>query len=112
MNAVVTEWIEVGTLADIPRQGARCLRLGGTKVALFRTADDRLFALEDQCPHAKGPLSQGIVHDGAVTCPMHNWVISLESGEALGADKGATACFPVRLEDQTIFVALARRHAD
>lgn len=112
MNAVTTEWLEIGTLADIPRQGARCVHLGDTRVAVFRTADDRVFALEDQCPHAKGPLSQGIVHDGAVTCPMHNWVISLESGEALGADQGVTACFPVRQEGQTILVALGRRHAD
>ena len=51
--------------------------------------DDRAFALEDRCPHKGGPLSQGIVHGASVTCPLHNWVISLETGEAQGADEGS-----------------------
>ena len=48
-----------------------------------------IFAIEDHCPHKGGPLSQGIVHGAAVTCPLHNWVISLETGKALGADEGS-----------------------
>lgn len=112
MNALTRQWVEIGVLSDIPRQGSRCVPLGDTTIAVFRTDDDRVFALEDTCPHAKGPLSQGIVHGGSVTCPMHNWVVSLETGEALGADEGATACFPVRLEGQTVFVAPRRHHAD
>ena len=67
---------------------------------------DRIFALEDRCPHRGGPLSQGIVHDGCVTCPLHNWVISLESGRAQGADEGATPAFPVRLQDRVIYLDL------
>src|SRR3546814_1428166 len=48
----------------------------------------RSFALDDRCPHSGGPLSQGIVQGHAVTCPLHNWLISLETGEAQGADQG------------------------
>jgi nitrite reductase (NADH) small subunit len=65
-----------------------------------------VFALEDKCPHKNGPLSQGIVHDGCVTCPLHNWVISLETGAAQGADEGQTLSFPVRLEEGTIYLAV------
>ncbi|RAI03264.1 nitrite reductase (NAD(P)H) small subunit [Acuticoccus sediminis] len=96
----------VGTIDDIPAQGARCVTMGETRVAVFRTADDRIFALEDRCPHRGGPLSQGIVHDGCVTCPLHNWVISLQSGRATGADDGATCTFDVRLEGRTIHLAM------
>lgn len=108
MNAQATPltWTAIGTLEDIPRQGARCVRNGRMTIAVFRTADDRLFALEDRCPHRNGPLSQGIVHDGCVTCPLHNWVISLETGAAQGADSGATATFPVRLEGTTVLLGL------
>lgn len=90
-------WVAIGQLDDIPRRGARCVEYGGITIAVFRTMDDRVFALEDKCPHNKGPLSQGIIHDGCVTCPMHGWVISLETGKATGADEGETASFPVRL---------------
>jgi len=78
-------------------------------IAVFRTADDHVFALEDRCPHRRGPLSQGIVHDGCVTCPLHNWVISLESGEAQGADEGSVATFPIRLDGDTILLSIGLR---
>ncbi|MCA0043913.1 nitrite reductase small subunit NirD, partial [Celeribacter litoreus] len=106
MNMTTTNWIEVGTLDDIPRQGARCVKNGDTTIALFRTTDDRVFALEDKCPHRNGPLSNGIVHDGCVTCPLHNWVISLETGTAQGADEGKTQTFPVKIDGQAVLIGL------
>jgi len=104
MNAVAAAWVKVGTLADIPRQGARCVVAGEKTIAVFRTVDDQVFALEDKCPHKNGPLSQGIVHDGCVTCPLHNWVISLATGQAQGADEGETPIYRVKLDGDTILL--------
>ncbi len=109
MNVVTPQWIDVGCLDDIPRRGARCVQTGATTIALFRTSDDRVFALEDRCPHQGGPLSQGIVHDGCVTCPLHNWVISLESGVARGADDGATRAYACRLDGERIYLSLSAK---
>ena len=67
-------------------------------VAVFRTGDDRVFALDNACPHKGGPLAEGIVHGHSVTCPLHNWVFSLETGMAQGADEGSVATFPARVE--------------
>jgi nitrite reductase [NAD(P)H], small subunit len=106
MNMQTKTWVEVGTLSDIPRQGARCVKNGEMTIAIFRTMDDRLFALEDKCPHKNGPLSNGIVHDGCVTCPLHNWVISLETGAAQGADEGMTTTYPVKLNGGTVLLGL------
>jgi len=106
MNALMQNWVAIGSLNDIPRRGARCVKNGEMTIAVFRTADDQVFALEDKCPHRNGPLSQGIVHDGCVTCPLHNWVISLETGKAQGADEGSTASFPVRLDGDTVLLAI------
>ena len=108
------DWLDIGRIDDIPRRGARCVTTPGGRIALFRTIDDRVFAMEDRCPHRGGPLSQGIVHGAAVTCPLHNWVISLETGEALGADRGTVATIPVRVEEGRILIAaglLAERAA-
>jgi nitrite reductase (NADH) small subunit len=99
-------WIAVGTINDIPRRGARCVATPQGKIGVFRTAEDQVFAIEDHCPHKSGPLSQGIVHGAAVTCPLHNWVISLESGKALGADEGSVKTIPVKLEGGRLFIAL------
>lgn len=106
MNAIAKTWIAIGSINETPRQGARCVKNGEMTIAVFRTSDDRVFALEDRCPHKNGPLSQGIVHDGCVTCPLHNWVISLETGQAQGADSGQTKSFPVKIEGTTVLIGL------
>ncbi len=100
-------WTPIGSISDIPRRGARCVETPEGKVAVFRTAEDRVFAIDDRCPHRGGPLSQGIVHSAAVTCPLHNWVISLETGRALGADEGAVRTIPIKIEGDKLFIALA-----
>lgn len=104
MNAVTEHWVCVGQLTDIPRLGARCVKAGETTIAIFRTSEDQVFALEDKCPHKHGPLSQGIVHDGCVTCPLHNWVISLKTGQAQGADEGATQSYPIKMDGDVILL--------
>jgi|SRR5579883_78967 nitrite reductase (NADH) small subunit len=98
-------WIAIGSIADIPSRGARCVHTPAGRVAVFRTASDEVFALEDRCPHRGGPLSQGIVHGAAVTCPLHNWVISLETGRAQGADEGQARVIPVKREGDKLFLA-------
>ena len=103
--------VDAGPLEAIPRRGARVLRVEGLAIALFRTTDDNVYALEDRCPHRGGPLSQGLVHGHCVTCPLHDWIIDLESGEATGADEGATTRFDVRVDDGRIFVAVEPRAA-
>lgn len=99
-------FVAIGHLDDIPRRGARCVKTPAGAIAVFRTADDMVFALEDRCPHKGGPLSQGIVHGHAVTCPLHNMVISLETGGALGADEGQVKTLPLRNEGGALFLSL------
>jgi nitrite reductase (NADH) small subunit len=101
------EWFPIGRIEDIPLRGARCVTTPEGKIAVFRTADSDVFAVDDMCPHKKGPLSQGIVHGTGVTCPLHNWVISLEDGQVRGPDEGAVKTYPLRVEDGRIYLAKA-----
>ena len=107
-------WVDIGAISDIPVRGARVVKTAAGCVAVFRTAENEAYALEDRCPHKGGPLSQGIVHGTSVTCPLHNWVISLKNGEAQGADKGAVATIPIRVVAGRLladFAALKARNA-
>ncbi len=106
----VEEWVSIGSINEIPLRGARCIKNGDMTIALFRTAENKIYAIEDKCPHKNGPLSQGIVHDGCVTCPLHNWVISLESGLTQGADKGQTLAFPTKLIGNEILISLSAKN--
>jgi len=99
-------WTKVCTLEDIPRLGSRKVESGATRIALFRTQEDEVFALADRCPHKGGQLSQGMVCGRHVTCPLHNWNIGLENGMAVAPDMGETATYPVKVEAGTVFVQL------
>jgi len=101
----MTDWIELGNISAVPRRGARCVNIPGGKIAVFRTTEDQIFAIENRCPHKGGPLSEGIVHGASVTCPLHNWVFDLATGEAQGADEGSVRTYPVKVEDGVIFIA-------
>ncbi|MDS9469077.1 nitrite reductase small subunit NirD [Paracoccus sp. MBLB3053] len=103
----MTIFVDIAALDDIPRQGARVVKTGQGCVAVFRTADDRVFALEDRCPHKGGPLSEGIVHGDRVTCPLHNWVFDMNSGEAQGADTGMVRTYPIRVEHGRVLISAA-----
>ena len=104
----MTMWMDIGPLEDIPARGARVVRTRHGCVAVFRTAAGEVFALEDRCPHRGGPLSEGIVHGTSVTCPLHNWVISLETGQAGGADEGRVATWAARVEEGRVLLDIAR----
>jgi nitrite reductase [NAD(P)H] small subunit len=88
--------VRVCRLEDIPKLGARRYhRIDGKTIAIFRSANDKVFALHDRCPHKGGPLSQGIVFDESVACPLHNWCIDLKSGSAAAPDEGTVERFAV-----------------
>lgn len=98
-------WIEICAVDDIPRLGARKLRrASGGDIAVFRNADDEVFALLDRCPHKGGPLSQGVVFGRSVACPLHNWTIALDSGQAAAPDEGCAARFELRVERGRVYL--------
>ncbi|WP_299648300.1 nitrite reductase small subunit NirD [uncultured Tateyamaria sp.] len=103
----MTEWIDIAALDDVPVRGARVVKTRAGCVAVFRTAADEVFALDNACPHKQGPLAEGIVHGSAVTCPLHNWVISLETGLVQGNDAGQVATYPARVEAGRILLDVA-----
>jgi nitrite reductase (NADH) small subunit len=102
----LTIWRDIGALNDIRPLRARTVIARDGDIAVFRTSDDRVFALRDACPHKGGRLSQGIVHDGFVTCPLHGWVIGLADGCAREPDEGCARRIPVRLEGDRILIAV------
>jgi len=98
--------VRVAKLADvIPGQPLR-VEVGGAAVALARVGD-QVFACGDTCAHKGGPLSEGIVHGRKVACPLHNWIIDLGNGQAMGADQGCTRVFPVKLENGRIYLDMS-----
>jgi len=96
-------YVAICKLEDIPLLGARRFkRDDGKVIAVFRTAEDKVFALQDKCPHKGGPLSQGIVFGESVACPLHNWCIGLNDGKAALPDEGMAERFDARVAGDVV----------
>lgn len=103
---MIGEWLDIGHVDQVAPGSARTLPVeGGEEIAIFRTLAGNFHALVNKCPHKQGPLSQGIVHGSVVTCPLHNWNISLQTGEALGEDKGCVPVIPLKIDAGRILIA-------
>lgn len=96
---MIGDWLDIGPVEQISPGNARTLPvIGAEEIAVFHTLSGEFYALVNKCPHKHGPLSQGIVHGNVVTCPLHNWQISLRTGEAQGEDKGCVPTIPLRVD--------------
>ncbi len=100
-------WIDIGPIDEVPLRGARLVKTRLGCIAVFRTGEAEVYAASNRCPHKGGPLSEGIVHGRKVTCPLHNWVFDLETGEAQGADDGRIDTYKVRVEDGRVLLDAA-----
>jgi len=101
------DWKHICALEEIPELGARVVQTPQGDIAVFRTSGDEVFALRDHCPHKGGPLSQGIVFDHQVACPLHDWKIRLDTGMAVAPDEGCAARYPVKVHQGTVYLALS-----
>jgi nitrite reductase (NADH) small subunit len=102
----MTDWKKICPLDEIPRLGSRVVVSSQGDIAVFRTAEDEVFALRDKCPHKGGALSQGMVAGKVVTCPMHSWKIQFENGEAVAPDKGCAKPYPAKVEGGLVWIAI------
>ncbi|MCJ1959343.1 MULTISPECIES: nitrite reductase small subunit NirD [Novosphingobium] len=105
---MIGDWLDIGPVGQIEAGTARTLPVeGAQELAIFHTLRGEFFAIVNACPHKKGPLSQGIVHGDVVTCPLHNWNISLRDGRALGDDEGCVPTIPLRVDAGRIYLLRA-----
>jgi nitrite reductase (NADH) small subunit len=99
-------WLDICALEDINPLGSRIVAGPKGDIAIFRTSADEVFALDDRCPHKGGPLSQGIIYGKRVACPLHNWQIELESGEAVAPDVGCAHRHQAKVENGRVLLTL------
>jgi nitrite reductase (NADH) small subunit len=79
-SSQVARTVNLGPIEKVPLGQGFCFVVGGEEIAVFRQRDGRLFATQNRCPHRQGPLSEGIIGDGKVICPLHAHKFDLCSG--------------------------------
>jgi nitrite reductase [NAD(P)H] small subunit len=98
-------WIEIGRAADVPSYEGRRVTVAGRRIAIFRT-DDGLHAVAADCPHADGPLQDGLVADGCVTCPLHGRRFDLRTGAPLAGGDDELTVYEVAECDGVLLLRL------
>ncbi|MBJ7347352.1 MAG: nitrite reductase (NAD(P)H) small subunit [Thermoleophilaceae bacterium] len=88
--------------SDVPLGEGRSIAFGDGRIGVFNTVEG-FFAIDNACPHLGGPLSDGILSDSCVTCPLHGRRIELATGEVLGHDEQVTT-YPLEVRDGTIWM--------
>ena len=82
-----------------------CVELEEVQVGLFHTPEG-LFAIDNVCPHHGAPLHDGMVSEGKVTCPWHQWQFDLKNGVCRNIPGPRVAAFPVEVREGTIWINL------
>ncbi len=100
------KWIRVSKADNFPLREGRCVTIAGEEVAVFNLGD-RFLAVDNACPHRGGPLCDGIVAGETVVCPLHNYKISLETGEVIKPDVPVRVqTYETRVENGVLMVAV------
>ena len=100
----MADYVKVAQAADLPSGQAMAVTVGEKRIALF-SIDGAIVAIADTCTHRGGPLSEGALKDGVVTCPWHGAQFNVKDGQVLRppAAKGVS-CYPVRITNGAIEV--------
>ncbi|MGH9660263.1 MAG: nitrite reductase small subunit NirD [Bryobacteraceae bacterium] len=96
-------WIRITEVANVPLREGRGVVVGGEEIAIFNLGD-RFLAVQNRCPHAGGPLADGIVGGETVVCPLHGWKVCLTSGAAGPQSTACVATYPVRVENGIVLI--------
>ena len=104
-NGVMANFIPVADLAEIPPGTAKVVEVQNVGVALFNL-EGTIYALDNTCQHAGGPLGEGTIKDDTVICPWHGYRYHIKTGTHLKNPDMSVACYPVTVEDGTISVSV------
>ena len=106
----VKTWFEAASTNDFPKDGGACVKYKDKQIAVFNFArENKWYACQNVCPHKmEMVLSRGMIgdHKGIpkVACPLHKKTFSLEDGENLNGDIAPIAVYPVKVENDKVFI--------
>jgi len=99
-------WTKLANASDLAQGTLMEVEHGPSQYALCNVGGE-LRALAGACPHQGGPLGEGALHDGVVTCPWHMWEFDSATGECIFNRAVAVPVYPVRMEDGEVLVDIA-----
>jgi NAD(P)H-dependent nitrite reductase small subunit len=102
---VSDKWMRVAAVSELPTEGlGRAVKIDGLDIALFQW-NDKIYAIENLCPHLGFPLSEGMMQAGEVICSWHGWHVRLEDGTCR-RERERAKIWECEVRDGDVFVRL------
>jgi len=103
----------VANVTDIRELRSRVVHIEGLEIAIFKLSNGEIYAIENSCPHKQGKLSEGIVCDDHVYCPLHDWKINVKDGMVQDPDEGCVQHYDVEVDHESgqIYILIPQQKA-
>lgn len=96
----------IGGVEELPQKLGKTVVVGKKEIAVFKTENGDIRAIENRCPHKGGVLAEGILSGEYVFCPMHDWKISVKDGKVQEPDVGCVQTYPVEVKEGQVYVLI------
>lgn len=103
----MSEWVRLCALSEAPKPGEVTEAEANGLMVCLANVSGRLCALENECPHRRGPLGQGWLEGEAVVCPWHSWAFGTTTGEALPPERAKVDVLPLKIEGDDVLIDVA-----
>lgn len=102
--------VAVTTYSEMPFRTGVAVQISDKEtIALFKLTNGDVWAIENRSPHPKGGvLTEGLISGEYVFCPVYDWKISLRDGKVQAPDKGQVKTYPVKVEEDTVYILLEK----
>jgi nitrite reductase/ring-hydroxylating ferredoxin subunit len=101
-------WVRAARLADLTPGPCTVVHVEGRTLAIVRD-NDRIFAVDNRCPHMGFPLDRGSVCDGILTCHWHHARFDLATGGTFDQWADDVQAYPVEVREGEVWIDLAQR---
>ena len=90
-------------LSELAKDSGKAVELGGQSVAIFNV-EGKIYAMQNHCMHRGGPLADGYIEDGRVTCPWHAWQFDIKTGACDTLQGANQKTFKTKIEKNSIYI--------
>ncbi len=97
------EFVAVAAESELPPGSGKAVSAKGRPIAVFNV-EGKLYAIDNTCKHAGGPLGEGELDGGVVTCPLHGWQYDVRSGASTSPPGFKQQQYNVKVEGGSVLV--------
>ena len=99
----MSDFIKVTVLSEIPKGEGKLVEVDGREIALYQH-EGKVYAIDNICPHAGGPMAEGACNGELAMCPWHGWEFNIKTGICDFNDQIRLECFEVKIEGEDVYV--------